>query len=330
LSILIGNGVSMNIWKQFDYRLLLDTAFSDKIGDARLQPIDRGLFDLFGSNFEQVMSSLLHARRALVQLHLDGAAAEVDSAYLRIRMALTRSIHAVHPEWETLVDAPGILDRIADELQRYKRIYTTNYDVVIYWAILRRNAREDQDIFKDAFFSRTQNGTVTFNIADAQTTQSASLVLYPHGALHLLREIDGKTHKICYTEFGRILERFGAEVVADSVPLLVTEGDSVSKMASINQTGYLSFCREAMGNDQNPLVVLGHSLSEADRHLADAIADRAPFRPRTIAIGIYPPAGNPAEQMAHFRAVLQRPSITLAFFDSTTHPLASGDLQLIV
>ena len=143
-----------------------------------------------------------------------------------------------------------------------------------------------------------------------------------------MRTADGQTHKICWTEGARIIERFGDSGLDDAIPLVVTEGGTESKFASISQNAYLSFCLEAMGNDDLPLVVFGHSLSDADLHLVKAISDRPDFRRRMIAIGIYPPAGDVPGQIARYERLLAGNGNRLIFFDATTHPLGATDLEI--
>ncbi len=108
----------------------------------------------------------------------------------------------------------------------------------------------------------------------------------------------------------------------------MAEGDPESKLESITQTAYLAYCLEAMGKDHGPLVVLGHTLSPADAHIADAIAKRPSFKRRIILVGIYPPASPVEQQVQHFRDVLGWSNIELHLFDSREHLL--GDPRLLL
>ncbi len=324
-SILLGNGISVNVWPDFSYASLKDHA----LNGGELLESDLGVFEEFGTNFERILSSLLVTERALRAMGRKKAAAAARELYLRVQNALVKAVKDVHLRWSDDQDFQDVLTEIGGELRRYNRVYTTNYDVLVYWSILHVNEYENRDVFKDAFFSnRSGDDTVEFNIADAKVSKSASLVLYPHGALHLVRASDGSTHKLCRREGSRLLERFGETVLDDAVPLVVTEGSSERKRESIAQTEYLAYCREEMGNDDQPLVIMGHSLSAEDAHLLEAISDRPDFRKRAFLIGIYPPAGDIDDQVSHFLQLFAGTVHTVAFFDSRTHPLGDPELRL--
>ena len=63
-----------------------------------------------------------------------------------IRQALIRAVHSVHVPWLSVPDAH--LDHIAAELSKYASVYCTNYDLMLYWALMR-----EPSAFRDYFWS---------------------------------------------------------------------------------------------------------------------------------------------------------------------------------
>jgi len=70
-----------------------------------------------------------------------------------------------------------VRDVLKDALLSYMFVYTTNYDLLMYWAIQR-----DIDRFNDMF--RLRNGELIF-VPDSEL-QERTCLLYLHGALHLI------------------------------------------------------------------------------------------------------------------------------------------------
>ena len=119
-----------------------------------------------------------------------------------------------------------------------------------------------------------------------------------------------------------LLESFLSEPSnEDWLPLFVTEGDSDSKRRAIARSEYLSFAYRSLVDHEGPLVVLGHSLSDQDAHLVDALNKTK----RELAIGILVQSdGHIASEKARFTG--QLPWHRLSFFDASTHPLGRENL----
>lgn len=321
-SLLVGNGASRAIWDGFSYSSLFEAACLPTVQN-HLTPEAQDVFQRLGTrNFEQVLSRLLIAAEVSAVLGLPDA--PFMEQYQRIKDALAAAVHHVHIPWDRLPN--DVLIAIGDALSRYSRVYSTNYDIVIYWAAMQMNARPINHKFKDYFWTRGQEETTEFHISDAEVWgENVTGILYLHGALHLVRTIDGGTHKVCNHEGARVLDRFGEPMLEGAVPLVVSEGDSSNKLASIEQSSYLSHALAVFSFDHEPLVILGHSLGSSDDHLVKAIDQGFPEDRRRIAIGLHPEGGSSADQERHFRARLE--TADLVFFDARTHPLTRANLH---
>src|SRR6266567_710699 len=87
-SLLLGNGMSINIWEPFGYRKLYDRA---KLGDLSEQ--DRKLFSST-PNFERVLADLLTAIRVNDAVDLDTK--PLLERYRNIQRALVQAVREVH------------------------------------------------------------------------------------------------------------------------------------------------------------------------------------------------------------------------------------------
>ncbi len=106
-------------------------------------------------------------------------------------------------------------------------------------------------------------------------------------------------------------------------PLLVSEGSADGKLATIYRSDYLTFAYASLSQHEGPLCIFGHSLSDSDRHIVDAI--RA-SKSRTLAVSIRP--GSAVEVHAQKAAFINTvPDVAIRFFDASTHPLGRPDVN---
>lgn len=308
--LLLGNGLSINVWERFAYRSLFERA---QRGD--LTPQDLALFE--GTpNFERVLGDVSTAIRVAQVAGVD--ADPFYEHYRRIQVALGHAVRQVHPD---RVDIPDdALAAIRNELLYYEWIFTTSYDLIIYWA-MGTSERGRFEPFVDLF--RWAN--CEFDPDRADVLAEWIPVYFLHGALHLVVGGTGHTWKLKRTTLQTLLDQFGHPIAGDphARPLLVTEGSAREKLRAIEANDYLSHALERLRSVEGPLVVFGSRLSLEDDHLVDALNEQ-PKRP--IAISMRPgPQRELAAQQAEIFGRLR--ADTLLFFDSTTHPLGSPDFR---
>jgi len=209
------------------------------------------------------------------------------------------------------------LERIGHELRNYKYVYSTNYDLLIYWSVMQTGPAG----FIDYFFQRE------FDIQDTDVIDNdRTRVMYLHGGLHLYRLPTGTTLKRRQGAFRNLLDQFGTPFPGypDAVPLFVTEGEPASKLNSINKSEYLSFSFREFTEHEGNLVVFGHSLSDNDDHIVKAIGG---WGSRRLAIGLLPDTAlRISRRKTNILAKL--PDAEVFFFDATTHPLGSAALKI--
>ena len=313
-SLLLGNGFSQNIWHGFNYNSLFEKASqreaSQDSGD-HLTGEDVSLFNhLNTSNFEVVLSALATSKTVSVALNQQSDLLETHEQ--SIRRALIQAVHGVHIPWSESL-ASHLL-KIASALKNYTSIYYTNYDLIIYWSIMKYIEDRDRYRFVDYFWDNP------FNILNAETRENQSAVHFLHGGLHLCKNNTGQTSK--RTNVGEsLLNSFGKR--PDEIPLFISEGNAEDKLRSISQSDYLSFVLSRFRSDSERLVILGHSLGDSDQHIANAINAHMT---RSVAISVRK-NGNIPKKKAAIRHAL--PNVAnIYFFDAATHPLLDESLRI--
>lgn len=308
-ALLLGNGLSINVWPRFAYGALFDHA-----RDGRLTRDDLALFD-GNPNFERVLGDLNTAIRVAHVVGVD--AAPFYERYRRIQLALGDAVRDVHlNRW----DVPDeTLRRVRQELVRYEWIFTTSYDLLLYWAM---GYGDRFAPFVDLF---RYGGRCEFDPARADVYADQVPVYFLHGALHLVVGGSGTTWKRRRGAIHTLLEQFGAPIAGDSQarPLLVTEGSARDKLRAIEGNEYLSHALNRLRTIDLPIVVFGSSLSSQDGHLVEALNEH-PRRP--VAVSMRP---DRRRTLASLQGdIYGRLEVeTLLFFDSTTHPLGSPELR---
>ena len=303
-AVLLGNGVSINVAPAFDYRSLWAKAATGWPAGG-FTAADRRLFDAFGEhgNFERVLADL--AAAIAVAGACEQPTAVYEERYDSIRRALGAAVHAVHVAWADV--AAETLEALCAGLLAFDHVFTTNYDLLVYWAMSRDFPR-----FDDGF--RADGRHVA-----GEPIAGRTAVHFLHGALHLVvDEEDGGARKLRRGSRA-LLDQFGHEEPGTH-PLLVTEGTAADKRRTIKANAYLDHCLERLREHDGPLVVLGHSLSRHDQHLIDAIR----LHPdRRVAVSVHPAERELARQ--RICVALDREQVEC--FDSTTHPLAAPGLR---
>jgi hypothetical protein len=313
-TLLLGNGLSINVSPRFDYRSLYQQAVS--LGDGVLAPADRALFAALGTeNFERVLRDLSASIR--VQASLGEDPGPLRRRYRSVQGALAAAIRAVHVPWRMVPAAT--LQVIQSELRRYDSVYTTNYDLLVYWAM---GHDDSYDPLVDCFWGPSGR----FDPGDSKVRAGATAVFFLHGAMHLVAEGSGVTRKLRREDTETLLGQFGRPIAGDpnARPLLVTEGSSRDKRRAIESNNYLAHVYTTLRSPRldGPILVFGSSLGEHDRHLTDALSVH-PARP--VAVSMMPSSCRRlcAEQARIFARLEAEP---LLFFDATTHPLGAPSL----
>jgi len=307
--LLVGNGASLAMWKNFAYFSLFEAAETTR--NKPLSQTELAVFKALDTqNFEPILSALKSAMRVNAALTISSSSPR--NRYFAIKEALIHAIRSVHIPWR-LVEEKALV-QINQELGRYRTVYSTNYDLLCYWAVM-----QSPEKFSDLF---DEDATFAPYLSTANTTR----VLYLHGGLHLVKNLDGSVRKLLSSE-STLLGSFAINAL-DDVPIFVSEDSSASKLKMIRNTDYLSFCHAQLAHHQDALCVFGHALGKQDAHIVDAIKQSGV---KTIALSILPRSQAFIQhQKRHYTSLFAGSDVTLTFFDAKTHPLGDPALSVSV
>jgi Domain of unknown function (DUF4917) len=308
-TLLLGNGMSINIWEPFGYAKLYDHAKA-----RELSPAEHRLFALT-PNFERVLADLLTAIRVN-----EAAGIEADPLfehYRNVQRALVRAVREVHLK-QTWIPI-STRELIGEAMQDFQWVFTTSYDLLVYWGMAAAGFRPFMDHFR-------YRGRCEFDPARAKVEANKIPVYFLHGALHLVVGGTGATWKLRQRDLDTILDQFGEPIEGDAKarPLLVTEGSAKDKLAAIEDNVYLSHALGRLRERDLPAVVFGSGLSEHDGHLTEALS-RNPDRPVAVSMLPGPRKELRAKQADIYGRLDAEP---LLFFDATTHPLGNPGLAV--
>lgn len=268
--LLLGNGFSIALKPDiFTYGSLYENA------DFSAAPHVPRLFEALGTkDFEIVIRHLQDAatvvevyRPNLVRL---AGALRRDAA--AIKDALVAAVAKRHPDRPYAV-SPTQYAACRRFLSCFDHIFTLNYDVLLYWALMQDEV-DDLALRPDDGFRHPEDDPDLPYVSWQQA--HAATVSYLHGALHLF-DRGTEITKYTWSKTDRaIVDQIREALDENRYPLFVAEGTSNSKRQRILHNAYLhkalrSF-ESCCGPAANAIIVFGHSLADNDMHVLRCIA----------------------------------------------------------
>lgn len=260
--VLLGNGFSIGAHAQFRYGTLYEQARAQGLPQHVLE-----IFDRYGTtNFEEVLRQLDSGQWLAEHYRMQSTDPERDMVadYERLKEALVEAISASHPPFADAVGREK-LDACYQFLLPFNDVYTTNYDLLLYWTSLTQQPFR----FEDGFGREvdTDDAYCVF----LPTGSDRPHLYFLHGALHLTT-VDGEVRKLVWNTTGlRLIDQVRAGLERKEYPLIVSEGTALNKRERIEASSYLSYVLRKFEGIQGTLFTYGWGLSEQDRHLLEAI-----------------------------------------------------------
>jgi hypothetical protein len=277
-TLLLGNGASMALDPCFSYKSLLQRARDDGLVTEAVQSI---FSYLNSSDFELVMRMLRHAFH--VNRALSIAETLTDRTYLNLRNALIRTVRAIH------LGHAQVLPHIPASytfLSRYDLALSLNYDLTVYWAMLRGNEVFGGNRFKDCWIHGEFDGDWE-RFKKPIGVEDSTLIFYPHGNLVLATSLtEGECKLTAEEPFGYLLDTIVRQwEIGDKLPLFVSEGETSQKEAAISRSGYLSTVfHDVMTDIGSSVTVYGWSMGDNDDHILRRVCAKSVSR---IAVSVY-------------------------------------------
>ncbi|MCI4655509.1 DUF4917 family protein [Sphingomonas aquatilis] len=289
--LLLGNGFSISLFpKCFSYYSLFNAAKEKGLFDDH-SPLGDAFEALKSTDFELVMEAL-KAASALAPLYgYDASLMNVHAE--KLKNILVDAVAGNHPSRPSDITSEQYKNCRAFLAQfigmpRGKlagKIFTLNYDLLLYWAILHDEfdfewatgqATKDysQILNNDDGFRSPEDDVDASYVAWDQfsAANKSQSITFLHGALHLY-ERGPEIAKLCWERSGNqpLMDQIKQSLDDDRYPLFVSESSTDEKMEKINKSAYLSKglrsfqgCCDTKGGS---LFIIGHSLAPNDEHV---------------------------------------------------------------
>ena len=278
--LLVGNGFSIGAHTDFRYPSLYGVA--EQYLSARI----KGLFCRYGtSDFERVLRQLDEGRWIAGHYEVgDAEQSKIAEDYDSLKLALISAIETVHPARGRDV-ADSDLRPTVDFLKQFRSLFTTNYDLLLYWAMLSRRTDSGGYYFQDGFGLTQQDGQGPL-VFLGRCECDKRFVHYLHGALHLTTTEAGQVQKLRWEDSNsNIMAAVRQNLQHRQYPLVVSEGTSSHKLRRIRSSGYLSWNFDRFREISGHLFTYGSALADPDDHLWEAVAGNDKLK--SVWVGIY-------------------------------------------
>jgi hypothetical protein len=289
-SLLLGNGFSAAYNPVFNYE------------DLRDEVLKRAFK---GMDVEEIMRRLFNQPNYIVN---------------RIKAGFIKAVGDVHPMRED----DTTIASCATFLKNFSRLYTLNYDVIIYWVI--NSDEELRNKFVDGFgFTKEKRRPNWPNSGKTSTFYlHGSLLLYcdnternacplPPGECHIKKHTRPIPHSGLVAT-STLTDRLRKLTKLGQYPHFVSEGDYKRKHSRIQKCTYLKGCYEALKSEVGNLVTYGVSFRN-DQHILVAINDS---KIKCCYLGIKCDDKSPTEYLIEVANYLRRNAHTVKMYKAET------------
>ena len=317
--LLLGNGFSMSYDpKIFSYNAL--STFVEKSEDELLIK----LFSILKTkNFELIMDYLDNFCEIATIFSEDKTLVKkVQKANETLKNSLIDAVKSLHPEH--VFSIPGDKSKkcfkfLEDYLANKGNIFSTNYDLLLYWVLLRNNSKFHGDGFGKEVNNpnfKKLNEDPEFGDLIWGVHKDKQNVHYTHGALQLF-DTGIEVIKEVY-DSNNLLDNISKRMDNKEYPIFVTAGNAKEKLNHIMHNKYLSNCYENLCNISGSLVVFGFSFSENDTHIIQAINKAsnksvAAGKLWSIYIGVYSD-----ESLAYLKGIEKKFACKVKYYNART------------
>ncbi len=303
--LLLGNGFSRSLYTKLNYQTLRDTAIQLSTHNKLSSELVNIFDDLNTDDFEKVLAYLNIAKR-ITNHYKNELSQRIDADIQQIRHSFIASITEVHPSADILSNETKL--SVCKFLSKFSKIFTTNYDLLLYWICMESKSNFISCPINDGFglFDPPDINDLGWIHPEKQN------FYYLHGALHLFDDSYGNVFKLRRDNNISLRNQIFERISNGSYPLVIFEGKHQQKLEKINRHEYFWHSYNTLKNANGSLFTLGTSLNKhSDHHIIDAIKNS---KIDHAFIGIYKEDLNLYENACS----LQGESKKVDFFDSGT------------
>lgn len=293
--LLLGNGFSM----AYDKNIFSYNALHNFIKDANDPTLNKLFNAIKTKNFELIMQQLKNFVELLKEFEPESKLIEMfDSLSVKLKESLIEAIKELHPDHVFKIDedkSKCCANFISNFLNNEGFVFTTNYDILLYWVLLRNNINNHCDGFgRDIYVNGDTKKGIEPEISELLWGRNSSKqnTYYLHGALPLFDDGD-EIIKEEYRPDSLILESIKARINNGQYPVFVTAGNGEEKLDHIAHNKYLAFCYDKLAGITGSLITFGFSFGESDDHIIYALNRASKFGAksddclRSVYIGVY-------------------------------------------
>lgn len=199
----------------------------------------------------------------------------MDQASHQLKIALIDAMKSSHPEHVFKISeakSKSCANFLKPFLKSPNKIFSTNYDVLLYWILMRNEISDAIDGFgRDTIKEEDGASTKDWQYSELRwgKHKEGQNIFYLHGTLPIFddgieiikEEYDGNP----------ILENIKNRIESGHYPIFITAGNGDEKLNCILHNYYLSFCYDALCNIGGSLITFGFNFGEYDEHIIRAI-----------------------------------------------------------
>jgi len=322
--LLLGNDFSM----AYDYKIFSYNALSKFINDLDDDILQKLFSVVKTNNFELLMQQLDNFSAIAVIFGADETIIDkIKTASQTLKESLINAVKELHPEHVFTIPeekSMACASFLNEFIQEKGNIFTTNYDLLLYWVLMRNDIENKTD-----GFGRDREETDEFvPVEEAEYSElrwgkhkGMQNIHYLHGALQLFDTgIDVIKEK--YTNEDYILTNIKKRLDKKEYPIFVTAGNGREKLIHIVHNKYLSYCYDSFTSIAGSLISFGFNFGEYDDHIIEAINKATKFRTDkdgklnklySIYIGVYSDA-----DLKHIKSIEKKFTCPVRLFDAKT------------
>jgi len=322
--LLLGNGFSMS----YDARIFSYNALGKFLENLENDSLQKLFAIIKTSNFELLMEQLDNV--GLIA-EVFGAEKEVVSkireASASLKESLINAIKELHPEHVFEVPAEksqACASFLNSFLSNGGQVFTTNYDLLLYWVLLRNNIENKGD-----GFGRDYEDTGEWIPEDQREfselrwgrNKETQVVHYVHGALQFF-DTGVDIVKEEYANGHFLLDNIKARMDKKEYPIFVAAGSSFEKLSHIVHNKYLYNAYECLSSINGSLICYGFGFGQYDEHIIDAVNKASKKRKdkngnwqmlNSIYIGVYS-----ENDLKHLKSIEKKFKVPIRVFDAKT------------
>jgi hypothetical protein len=276
--LLLGNGFSM----AYDSGIFSYNALN-KFIESVDNPLLKKLFSIVDNkNFELVMQQLDNFLEIAEMFGSDKElTSQIKSANEELKHSLIDAVKELHPEHVFTIPeekSTACFRWLNEYLAKGGNVFTTNYDLLLYWVLMRNESKNHTDGFgldkEDADY--IPSNEANYSELRWGKNKSDQNVHYLHGTLPFS---DGGIDIIKeeYTTKHYLLENIKERMKKKEYQIFVTAGNGREKLMNIMHNKYLTYCYETLCAIEGSLVTFGFNFGQYDDHIRMLLTKRQSF-----------------------------------------------------